>query len=227
MSVQTRDHDATSAAAPAATQLSPEHLVTSRDALRTLVGTPSVVALQKQLPALDVHCRAFIARSPFLLLGTSSPAGDCDVSPKGDGPGFVLVLDDNTLVIPDRPGNRRVDSLTNIVENPHVGLLFLSPGVDETLRVNGTAVISRDPELLERLEFNGKRPLLAIVVTVQEAFLHCARSFKRAHLWEPAEWQPRAELPSLARIIMDQTQTTECSLEELESKIEDSNRNLY
>jgi PPOX class probable FMN-dependent enzyme len=195
--------------------------------LRELVGQPSEVAVRKQIPTLDAHCMAFIARSPFLLLGTSSASGACDVSPKGDAPGFALALDERTLVIPDRPGNRRIDSLSNIMDNPRVGLLFLIPGVEETLRVNGRAVISRAPDLLDRTAMNGKRPLLAIVVQVEEAYLHCARSFKRAKLWEPGAHIERAELPSLAAMIMDQAQPTSCTLDELEARIEDSNRNLY
>ena len=134
--------------------------------LRELVGAPSERAVKKQLAALDVHCRSFIAKSPFVLLGTAGPDGRCDVSPKGDRAGFVLVLDEETLVIPDRPGNKRLDSLQNIVTNPHVGLLFLIPRMDETLRVNGTAELVRDDDLLDRLAVEGKRPLLGIVVHV-------------------------------------------------------------
>jgi uncharacterized protein len=181
--------------------------------LRELVGTPSERAVRKQLAALDRHCRAFIARSPFLLLGTSGLDGRCDVSPKGDRPGFVLVLDERTLVIPDRPGNKRLDSLQNIVANPHVGLLFLIPGMDETLRVNGTAELVRDDELLERTAVDGKRPLLGIVVHIEETFLHCARSFLRAQLWDPEHFMARDEMPSLARMITDQTRPNEDPLE--------------
>jgi uncharacterized protein len=202
-------------------------VVGSQEELRELVGYPSEVAVRKQLSTLDSHCTAFIARSPFLLLGTSSASGNCDVSPKGDLPGFVLVLDERTLVIPDRPGNRRIDSLSNITDNSRVGLLFLIPGVEETLRVNGRAVLSRAPDLLDRTAMNGKRPVLAIVVHVEEAFLHCARSFKRARLWDAEHRIKRSELPSLAAMIMDQAQPTECTLDELEARVEDSNRNLY
>ena len=141
------------------------------------------LAVQKQISALDHHCRAFISRSPFLLVGTANGTGVCDVSPKGDPAGFVQVLDDNTLVIPDRPGNRRADTLVNILENPQVGLLFLIPGVEDTLRVNGRAHIVQDEELLERTAVKGRKPLLVIVVDVQEAFLHCAKAFKRSLLW--------------------------------------------
>jgi PPOX class probable FMN-dependent enzyme len=185
----------------APTELAP---LTSPDDLRALLGTPSENAVRKQLDALDVHCRAFIARSPFLVLSTSSAAGRCDASPKGDLPGFVQVLDERTLVIPDRPGNRRADSLLNIIDNPHVGLLFLIPGMDESLRVNGSAVIVRDPALLERLAVEGKRPQLGILVRVEEAYLHCGKALLRSHLWDASRHMPRSEMPTLARMIQDQ-----------------------
>src|SRR5262249_47016466 len=122
------------------------HRITSIEQLREQVGAPRQRSVEKQLSALDLHCRAFIQRSPFMLLGTSGAAGRCDVSPKGDAPGFVRIVDDRTLAIPDRPGNKRFDSLQNILANPHVGLLFVVPGLDETLRVNGTASLDQDPE---------------------------------------------------------------------------------
>src|SRR5262247_411543 len=140
-------------------------LVTSAEALRDIVGGgPSEVARKKEITVLDEHARTFIARSPFLLLGTADAEGRCDVSPKGDAPGFVRVLDDHHLVIPDRPGNKRLDGMRNILSNPHVGLIFLVPGNDFTLRVNGRATITRDPSLLSTVEAQGKTPLLAIGV---------------------------------------------------------------
>jgi PPOX class probable FMN-dependent enzyme len=187
------------------TQIVARRRLTSIGQLRELVGSPSERAVRKQLAALDAHCRAFIARSPFVLLGTAAGDGRCDVSPKGDLPGFVLVEDDTTLVIPDRPGNRRFDSLQNILDNPHVGLLFLVPGMDETLRVNGTAELVLDEDLLQRLAMDGKPPLLAIVVHVEEAFLHCGRSSLRAMVWDPSRQIDRHQLPSLSRMIADQT----------------------
>lgn len=179
--------------------------VSSLAELRDLVGSPSERAVRKQLARLDVHCRRFIQRSPLMMLATADADGRCDVSPKGDEPGFVAVLDDTTLAIPDRPGNKRFDSLQNVLANPHVGLLFLIPGMDETLRVNGTAELVRDPELLDRLLMAGKQPLLAIVVHVEEAYLHCGRSSLRAQVWNPARYMPREEMPSLSRMIADQT----------------------
>jgi uncharacterized protein len=202
--------------------------------LRELMGTPSERAVRKQLSALDAHCIEFISRSPFALLGTSNREGRCDVSPKGDHPGFALVLDHQTLVIPDRPGNRRIDSLQNILDNPHVGLLFLIPGMAETLRVNGSACLVRDAGLLDRMAVDGKKPLLGIEVHVDEAFLHCARSFLRAKLWDPSTFMHRAEMPSLARMIANQTRPvdrTDSAHEEIveaaERNVEEAYRCLY
>ena len=178
--------------------------ITSLAELRELAGTPSERAVRKQLPILDDYFRKFIERSPFLTLATSGSDGRCDVSPKGDQAGFVAVLDEHTLAIPDRPGNKRFDSLQNIMANPHVGLLFLIPGMDETLRVNGTAELVRDSELLGRLSVAGKEPLLAIVVHVEEAYFHCGRSSLRASVWDPARYMERSEMPSLSRMIADQ-----------------------
>jgi PPOX class probable FMN-dependent enzyme len=199
-------------------------LVTSEAELRELLGEPRELVIKKQLPALDHHCRAFIARSPFLLLGTANEDGDCDISPRGDAPGSVLVLDDRTLVIADRPGNRRIDSLRNIVQNGGVGLLFMVPGVEETLRVNGRASIVRDADLLARLEAREKVPTLAIVVTVEEAFLHCAKALKRSQLWDAATWPERTALPTLAQIIHDQVPMPDVTVEELDASFEEGYR---
>lgn len=166
-------------------------VVTTEAALREIVGEPSELARVKEIPALDARCRAFIARSPFLLLATSNGHGQCDVSPKGDVPGFVLVLDDTHLAVPDRPGNRRLDGMRNILANPHVGLLLLIPGTPETLRVNGTAELTRDPDVCRRLVARGQPALLAIRVRVDECFFHCAKAFLRSQLWQPASWPER------------------------------------
>jgi PPOX class probable FMN-dependent enzyme len=196
--------------------------VTSREELREIVGEPTDLVVRKQLAALDPHCRAFIARSPFLLLGTSSASGTCDVSPRGDAPGFVQILDEGTLVIPERPGNRRNDSLRNILDNPRVGLLFMIPGIEETLRVNGSACIVRDEAMLDRTAHNGKRPLLAIGVAVEEAFLHCAKAFKRSQMWDSASWAAHGEIPSLARMVIDQVPNSGMTVEALERRLEDN-----
>ena len=202
-------------------------LVTSVECLREIVGgEPSEVARRKELSALDPHARAFIARSPFLLLATADAEGRCDVSPKGDAPGFVRVLDDQHLVIPDRPGNKRLDGMRNIVANPHVGLIFLVPGQDFTLRVNGRATITRERDLLARLEAQGKVPLLAIGVTVEEVFLHCARSFRRGRLWDTAAWPGADALPSMPCMLYDQTKGA-MSLEALEARDAQSLITLY
>lgn len=185
--------------------LNPEHLIADVTALRALFPPTHAIAVAKCLDRLDRHARDFVARSPFLCIGTQSADGTADVSPRGDPRGFVRVLDDHTLVIPDRPGNNRLDTLANILANPAVGLLFLVPGFDDTLRVNGRAVLSRDPALLAPLAVNGRAPTVAIVVTVDEVFLHCAKAFRRSGLWDPAQYQDRREMPSLPAIILDQT----------------------
>jgi PPOX class probable FMN-dependent enzyme len=172
--------------------------------IRVGYGEVSGLARQKVLPRLDRHARAFIARSPFVVLGTADAQGRQDVSPRGDPPGFVKVLDDHTLVLPDRPGNRRIDSITNVALHPRVGLLFMVPGFDDTLRVNGTARFVRDPELLRGLAVDGKPAVGALVVAVEEVFMHCAKAFIRSRLWEPAVRQDRKAFPSLGRIIADQ-----------------------
>lgn len=178
--------------------------ITSADELRALVGQPSERAVLKERPSLDVHSRTFIARSPMLLLATSNRAGQLDVSPRGDHPGFVSVLDDATVLLPERPGNKRVDSLLNVLENPHVGTIFLIPGVDETLRINGRAQIVKEPSLLEPLAVDGKVPRVGILVHVEQAYLQCARSFLRARLWDPARYLAEGDMPTLAQMIMDQ-----------------------
>lgn len=203
--------------------------VTSIERLREIINQPKpdAPAVRKQIDTLDAHCRAFIARSPFVLLSTAGAGGRCDVSPRGDGPGFVLVLDDRTLVVPDRPGNRRLDSFQNIIENPHAGLIFMVPNVDETLRVNGCAWLSEDPELLARMPMGGKTPSLGIVIEAEEIFFHCARAFKRARLWEPDTWIDRAELPTLGQILHDQLNPENTSVEDYDSWLDESNKRLY
>lgn len=190
--------------------------------LRGIMGEPGGVAVGKQLDRLDRHCRSFIALSPFVLVGTSASDGACDVSPRGDAPGFVLVLDEKTLVIPERPGNRRLDSLLNILRTGTVGLLFLVPGFEEMLRVNGRAWVVRDAEVLKRGAARGKPPAVAIGVEVEECFLHCAKAFRRSKLWEPGVWPERSSLPSLGRMLRDQGAAPGASAEDLEGRIEES-----
>jgi hypothetical protein len=172
-------------------------------ALRDHMGQISPMAARKVLPRLDHYCRRFIALSPFLVLATADAEGGVDASPRGDPPGFVRVLDDSTLLLPDRPGNNRVDSFGNVLSAPGVGLIFFVPGVDETLRVNGTARLLTEAEALAPSEVGGKVPRTGLVIDVAEAFFHCGKALKRAHLWNPAQIE-RADFPSLGRVIADQ-----------------------
>ena len=174
------------------------NIIDSAIDLREIYPMPKGVPVDKQLPSLDKHCRTFIAHAPFLVLGTEG-----DVSPKGDDPGFVKVVDDNTLVIPDRKGNNRLDSLQNIIDNPKVGLLFMIPGVNETLRVNGTAKITTDPKILEPFALNGRPPASAIVVQVEEAYLHCAKALIRSHLWKPETQVAKGTIPPAGQMYAD------------------------
>lgn len=178
--------------------------VTTIEALRGLYGPVGERSARKQLPALDVHCRRFIELSPFVLLATSGADGLCDVTPRGDAPGFVGIEDGRTLLLPDRPGNNRLDSLANILDRPGVGLLFLVPGVDETLRVNGLATIEDDPDLLDRFAVDGRLPRTVLRIAVREAYLHCGKAFMRSGLWDPKARVARDSLPSLGEMLRDQ-----------------------
>ena len=196
--------------------------------LRALMGEPSELALRKDIGRLDEHCRNFIARSPFVMMATSDRSGRCDVSPKGDAPGFVQVLDDGHLVIPDRPGNKRFDGIRNLLENPGIGLLFLLPRSEETLRVNGRAQIVRDPDVLARFAVQGKLPVLAIAVEVQESFLHCAKCVKRSGLWDMAQWPDLDGLASPAQMFLDHAKPRDMTVEALDRRLQDGYRtNLY
>jgi uncharacterized protein len=172
--------------------------------LREIYGPPGDRSVKKQLSRLDKHCREFIARSPFVVIASSDPSGRCDASPKGDAPGFVQVLDGETLLIPDRLGNNRVDTLGNLLERPGVGLIFFVPGINETLRVNGRARITIDPALLEPLAVNGKVPRSAILIVAEEIYFHCGKALIRSDLWNPEKRLRRSEFPSLGRIFADQ-----------------------
>ena len=181
-------------------------VVHSEAELRELMGDPvAPPVVEKTLAFLDQHCRAFIGRSPFVLISSSDNKGRMDISPKGDAPGFVKILDDKTLAIPDRPGNQRFDTFSNLFQSPRVGLIFLIPGKRETLRVGGSAQIVRDSELLESMAVNGKVPGLATVVNVDEAFFHCSKCMIRSRLWKPDQWPSLDGLPSLAATMKDST----------------------
>jgi uncharacterized protein len=160
-------------------------------------------SVRKQMDHLDDHCRAFIAASPMVIMGTQSATADN--SPRGDVPGFVRVADDHTLLIPDRRGNNRLDSLRNLVKNPAVGLLFLIPGVNESFRVNGEAVISRDPALTEQFIMQGQAPRTVIVVKVKEAYIQCSRALVRSDLWNPAKHAAPGSLPSMGTVMAKHT----------------------
>ena len=194
--------------------------------LRDLYGPPIERARLKVLRQLDRHCRGFIALSPLVCMGTMGEAG-ADVTPRGDRPGFVLVLDGSTLAIPDWRGNNRLDTLLNVLAEPRIGLLFLIPGVDETLRVNGDARVSTDEALLSRWDVDGKRPRSALVVTVREAFLHCGKALIRSKLWHEDYKVDRAALPSYGRMMKDQIEICDTA-EEIEASVAEGYRNrLY
>ena len=177
----------------------------SRDAtLRAIYREPNERAALKVLDHLDDHCRNFIALSPFLVLSTASAQGATDASPRGDPPGFVAVPDERTLLIPDRPGNNQIDSLRNLAEQPHVGLLFFVPGMNETLRVKGTAEIVTDAAVLAPLAVGARVPVSALRVTVGEAFLHCGRALIRSRLWDPAARIERSAFPTYGQVLADQ-----------------------
>jgi PPOX class probable FMN-dependent enzyme len=184
-------------------------VIASPEALEAILGRPNERVAAKVIDSLDIHCRRFIARSPFVLVGSSDAAGNIDVSPKGDPPGFVQVLDDKTLAIPERPGNRRADTFRNLFQNPRVGLIFLIPGKRETLRVSGEAMIVRDADLRQGMAIDGRVPELALVVLVREAFFHCAKCMIRSHLWEPANWPSLDGLPTLAEAAIAHARLTQ------------------
>src|SRR5262249_34120420 len=204
-----------------------EETVSSEAQLRGIVGAPVGRSLRKQIARLDDHCRALIGASPFVLVASSDAEGRVDVSPKGDPPGFVQVLDDTTLAIPDRPGNRRADTFTNVLQNPGVGLIFLIPGKLETLRVNGRAKIVRDEALRSRMAVCGKAPELALVVSVEEAFIHCGKCMLRSQMWERDAWPRVDDRPTQAQCLLDHGRLAE-SLEDVQASIEKARRtSLY
>ena len=190
--------------------------------LRGLYQEPMELALLKQLDRLDDHCRNFIAHSPFMVIGSTRPGRGTDVSPRGDAPGFARVLDANTIAIPDRPGNNRLDTMSNIMADAEIGLLFFIPGIDETLRVNGRARLSRDPALLAAAAVKGREPRLVIVVSVREAFLHCGKALKRSRLWHDDYRVEKKDFPSLGRMIVEQTKPKQISVEQADAFIEDN-----
>jgi PPOX class probable FMN-dependent enzyme len=176
----------------------------SMTAVRDRLGEPEAMIEAKIGDHIDRHARRFIAHSPFLTLATADAAGRADCSPRGDYPGFVKILDERTLAMPDRTGNKIADSFRNLAENAGVGLLFFIPGMRETLRVNGRAFVTDDPGVLARMRTEAKEPILAIVVEVEQVFFHCGRALIRSRLWDPASQALAAEMPSAAEIVTDQ-----------------------
>jgi PPOX class probable FMN-dependent enzyme len=201
--------------------------ITSVQELETLVGTPKPRAASKERDRLGAIDREWLALSPFVLVGTSDAGGNCDVSPKGDPPGFTHVIDERTIALPERPGNRRVDGFHNILANPHVGLIFLIPGRQETLRINGRARLLTDAPWFEELVVEGHRPVLALVVDIDTIFFHCQKAFLRSQLWRPETWTPEV-LPTHAKLVKSVQDTSE-TLEQLEAYYTEDNyrRGLY
>jgi uncharacterized protein len=178
--------------------------ITTEAELRALYAAPAERTLRKELDHLDRHCRRFIEHAPFLVLATADADGRQDATPRGGDPGFVHMADERTLLLPDRPGNNRLDSLSNLTQRPEVGLLFLIPGVDETLRVNGTAELRDDAELTGRFEFSQRSPTIVVRITVRQAYLHCAKALMRSRLWDPDTRIERSELPTMGQMLRDQ-----------------------
>jgi len=183
--------------------------LTTRHELRQLYGAASERASLKELPSLDRHAQQFIALSPFVVLASANATGQMDASPRGGAPGFVKVIDTQTLLIPDAPGNNRLDTLENILDTGQLGLLFMLPGFDETLRVNGQAVLSTEPSALQQCADARRTPVLVIRVRVQAVYLHCAKAFMRAQLWNPSRHAQRHLMPSMGEMLRDQIQNTQ------------------
>ncbi|MEO0402399.1 MAG: pyridoxamine 5'-phosphate oxidase family protein [Pseudomonadota bacterium] len=187
--------------------LDPNHCVSDETALRALFPPTHDLAARKSIAVLDAHAQTFLGLCPFVCIGTQNTDGTADVSPRGDPAGFIKILDQRTLAIPDRPGNNRLDTLSNIVTNANVGVLCMIPGFDDTMRINGTAQLSTDPDLLAQMAIQDRTPKLAIVVHISEVFMHCAKAFRRSRLWAPDAQRARSEMPSLMKIMLDQTST--------------------
>lgn len=202
-------------------------VVASEADLRALMGHPSEAVTKSRLPALDHHCRAYIQRSPFVIVASADGAGELDVSPKGDPAGFVQVLDDSTLAIPERPGNRRADTFSNVLQNRQIALLFLIPGKSETLRVGGTAMIVRDRWLCDSMAVAGKTPAFALVVTIREVSIHCAKCVVRSKLWDPQHWPDLRGMRPFAQAIVEQAQLDKSPAEVQAFLDKDERERLY
>lgn len=204
-----------------------QDVVTSEAELREVVGAPAGRAAEKVVPIIDEVAARFIAASPFVLIASANADGEMEVSPKGDPVGFVKVLDEKTIAVPDRLGNRRLDTFRNVLQNPNVGLIFLIPGITHTLRVSGKAIIVRDRKLRESMAINGKLPDHALVVAVERVLSHCAKCMIRSHLWQPEAWPGQADVPTLAEILVAHAELAE-SVDEVQAVIEnDAVKRLY
>ena len=204
-----------------------DDVIETREQFRSIMGEPSDKVTRKSLSALDKHCGVFIGRAPFMLIASSDSNGNTDVSPKGDPTGFVKILDDKTLAIPDRLGNKRADTIENVLQNPGVGLIFLIPGKTETLRVSGKAQVVRDEALRESMAVKGKSPDFVIIVTVEEAFFHCSKCMIRSKLWQAEHWPDLQGLPRLAQTMVDggKLELTEGEMHEI--VVNDERERLY
>jgi PPOX class probable FMN-dependent enzyme len=196
-----------------------DDVITDLDGLRTIYGQPHQVVLDKGIDHVDAAAADFIARSPFVALGTFGPGGG-DVSPRGGPPGFVRVLDEKRIAMGDLVGNRRLDSYSNVVQDGRVGLLFLVPGLGETLRVNGTACLTTNPEVLEAVSFPGVKATAALGIDVSEVFLHCAKAFRRSQLWDPESWPAKEDRPSPGAIFKAHMGIEEVTAEQIEEGLE-------
>ncbi|MDX6277226.1 MAG: uncharacterized protein QOJ72_1354 [Nocardioidaceae bacterium] len=189
--------------------------ITTETELRELLGTPAQRVIDKDRQAFSPEHRAWLAASPFCLVATSDPDGTCDVSPKGDPAGFALIVDDTTLALPERPGNKRADGFANLLRNPHVGLIFFVPGRGDTLRVNGRARLLTDAPYADQMVVKGHRPTVIVEVAVEQIFFHCSKAFLRSKLWDPSTWAPDS-VPSRAQIAKAMERPND-TMEELET----------
>ena len=204
----------------------PKQVISSTEEIRSILGEVYYSQDTKCIDHIDAHCRAWIERAPLVVVASMSGSGQLDVAPKGDPAGAFKVLDEQTLAIPDRPGNNRADTLINIIENPRIGLMFVIPNRREVVRVSGSAQITTDPDLVESMTVNGKSPKLVILVHVEEAMFHCGKAFIRAKMWEPEKWQSVAGLPTYAQTLIDHGKLT-IATEDLQKGIESNDKILF
>ena len=205
---------------------SPKQVISSTEEIRSILGEVYYSQDTKCIDHIDTHCRAWIERAPLVVVASMSGSGQLDVAPKGDPAGSFKVLDEQTLAIPDRPGNNRADTLINIIENPRIGLMFVIPNRREVVRVSGAAQITTDPDLVESMTVNGKSPKLVILVHVEEAMFHCGKALIRAKMWEPEKWQSVAGLPTYAQTLIDHGKLT-IATEDLQKGIESNDKILF